>query len=1140
MCGRQSAHYMDRLGRASARGIAPLLMVLLLLASSWSMFGVNDLPTSEPLDDPESPLDASARGSGGRIDVGEWRIGDEWIFAGAMDVDELVATAETVTSDASLLLTNMTQTVVDIYEMDVDGVDTLVYEVYGSGLFEESNVSMDRYRGDLDVLWESTDIFRVSDMAIVSTSLAVEVEFLAFDRIVVYIANMSVIDTYHPPKEVYDFPLRVGDTWTNNFSHDMDYSGYSPYFPVSEDHIRFNESQHMVVAQGNPNVPYGNGCANSYNATDTNETGLVQDYRWWCPEVNNYAWRHYRNNIGLWIDFKLKEYNPVPRDLNIDVDLLYPSWATDTDIDAWVNVTDNQGAPASGQDLLFRYAGSGSNSTITTDANGSAHVVFNTGHALDPSLSPDDTASHGVFAWVAGIDATSQNWTWVVGSGATMVLDDGLLSLDYQPRSAGVSVERTRDGEMVVLNPVFGFHAIPGDLLEFTVPVYNRGINGGPATELEVTAPDGSTSRAAVSALGPMQEESVDLSWTVPNGQAVGDVAITFTVDPDELVTADEDRTNNVGTFSMFIGRLPVAGINQPEPVFTQEAMLLDATPSNDPDGGSVSCTFTIDSYDNAIGEGIFAEDDCQMEHTWDQNGVYGIHVDISDEERDTDSVSFSVEVLNRLPWVNITSPSVSSPAESSITFDAYDHGDLDTEDDDSPAMFLWDQQCEEGRVAIVCTVTPMIEGIYTISLTAEDDDGATVSTSYDLEVTNIAPSEVAMTAWSGTQRLEVDSEGVWYVLEDNPTTLRATAHDSSNDMYSLAWTWMPDSDIDVDWTEQTTGADTQATVAWTEAGMHTISLEVVDDDGESSGVEYGQVEVLNVNPTVEEIPPQFPIGEDQTLLLTGEYWDTSSDIPSMAVCWDVDLEVDVDDDNNRTNDCDIEGAELNWSWGKKGTHSLRFFVTDDDGAFADATIDIQVRNMRPKAVAEAERTTVAVGEEVVIWSNGTTDSPSDMNWLLYSWDLDITTDSDGDGDPANDADVGGATLRHSFDSGGTKNIRLIIRDEEFTDYDDVQIQVTGGGILGMLGGDGGSPIVLGLVVVVLLLVVAGSALILMRRRKVPSDDDWEAPDVDLDDVGDVFDDLDIDLDKPDLDLDKPSVEKMKKSKKPKETRAEK
>ena len=193
---------MNSLGRAGARGIVPLLIVAMMLASSWGMFGLNEPPTGEPLENPESPLEASARSSGGRVDVGNWQIGDEWIFAGAMDVDELVATAETVTSDASLLLTNMTQTVVDIYEMEVDNVSTLVYEVFGSGLFEEDNVSMDRYRGDLDVIWESTDIFRASDLSIVSTSLAVEVEFTAFDRIVVYIANMSVIDTYHPPKEV--------------------------------------------------------------------------------------------------------------------------------------------------------------------------------------------------------------------------------------------------------------------------------------------------------------------------------------------------------------------------------------------------------------------------------------------------------------------------------------------------------------------------------------------------------------------------------------------------------------------------------------------------------------------------------------------------------------------------------------------------------------------------------------------------------------------------------------------------------------------------------------------------------------------------------------------------------------------------
>ena len=92
---RQSAHSMLRLGRAGARGIVPLLIVAMMLASGWGMFGVNEPSASEPLENTESPLEASARSSGGRVDVGKWRIGDEWIFAGAMDVDELISTAET-------------------------------------------------------------------------------------------------------------------------------------------------------------------------------------------------------------------------------------------------------------------------------------------------------------------------------------------------------------------------------------------------------------------------------------------------------------------------------------------------------------------------------------------------------------------------------------------------------------------------------------------------------------------------------------------------------------------------------------------------------------------------------------------------------------------------------------------------------------------------------------------------------------------------------------------------------------------------------------------------------------------------------------------------------------------------------------
>jgi hypothetical protein len=151
----------------------------------------------------------------------------------------------------------------------------------------------------------------------------------------------------------------------------------------------------------------------------------------------------------------------------------------------------------------------------------------------------------------------------------------------------------------------------------------------------------------------------------------------------------------------------------------------------------------------------------------------------------------------------------------------------------------------------------------------------------------------------------------------------------------------------------------------------------------------------------------------------------------------------------------------------------IRFHVTDDDGAFAEALVSVTVVNLRPKAKMVPEVTTVMVGEELVIWSNGTTDTESDMALLLYSWDVDTAVDSDGDGDARNDADhltSGFNPLRHTYDTPGTKIVRLTVSDEGYTSSVEIEIVVQPGekdllGILGATAGISNLLIVIGLVV---------------------------------------------------------------------------
>ena len=76
----------------------------------------------------------------------------------------------------------------------------------------------------------------------------------------------------------------------------------------------------------------------------------------------------------------------------------------------------------------------------------------------------------------------------------------------------------------------------------------------------------------------------------------IGTAQLTFTVDPDQNVTADANRSNNDASISVFIGRAPNASLVVDEGKYTFENITLNATQSFDIDGGDVDCRFEIES----------------------------------------------------------------------------------------------------------------------------------------------------------------------------------------------------------------------------------------------------------------------------------------------------------------------------------------------------------------------------------------------------------------------------------------------------------------------------------------------------------------------------------------------------------------
>ena len=1043
--------------------LLPTSLVLLLI---FSILLPLFQPQIEPELESESTLTLVSTKSGGLIDVANWRIGDEWIYDAEFDVEELIA-GGAAGSQVDILTGQLSREVVDIRFETIENVSTLVYELFSYGDFNDYDATLAStidVPGDLRVQVEMEELIRASDLGQITYNMNLDVDFNNITGLAAWVvgsslalADMSIDTHYAPPKEIYDFPMNVGEIWDAETTTTTTWSGtvYDNLFELPEDSSNPTTERYEVVGSGDPGVNYP-GCSNAYNVTSYDAgTGDTTGYRWWCENARNDAWWHQTIEVGVDLDFRLDQYTPVSRVNDLNIGLAFPAWMLDTDLGVWANVTDGNGAPVANQDVEFRYEIEEDVRTVTTAANGSAYLTFDTGHGLDPSPTSFDYASHGVIAWIPSTEEIGVS---------TITLDENLVEIDLAAMSSGVSVERLRDGVSQQLNSITGYYSIPGDELTFSVPVQNLGILTAPSTILEIQAPDGSSSTVNVPSLPPLAAFTADVSWTVPSTQSIGDVQVLFTVDPQQAVTQDANRTNNEGTFTLFVGRMPTAEIANMIPHLTYELITIDASDSIDPDGGEVLCLFDIEMENGTIQSIVSPE--CIVEGEYENNGEYVVNLTVVDDEDDVSRTSILLIVNNRPAVVNLASSAASVRVGQSVTFNAYDHSDIDTQTPDAPIDMLWmppnaaDGQpyaCSQGMITQACTIIPEIEGQFTMNFRAIDDDFDITTVSLTIAVTNIAPYNGTIQLHdveSGTLAAQ-NAQGIWVVDEDQAIELHGSVEDSPNDLPTMRWEWQPDSQENPSWFETTEGATSVVPVSWSTKDAHVIVMQVFDDDDETTGTITAYVMVENVAPTIAPFEEPLPLWEDASILFTAEFSDTSSDIESLVACWDLDPFINLDQEGSSDDDCDVVGSTLNHMWSEAGTYPAIFHVTDDDGARTSETVNFTVRNRQPVADIWVSSVGPKAGEMVGLSGNLSTDTASDHPNLVYRWDLDTSVDSDGDTDPTNDIDEIGMEIWVKFDEPGERSIRLMVSDEIDSSTKDYTIVVMegDGGLFSFLGG---------------------------------------------------------------------------------------
>jgi len=1086
-----------------------LVLVLLMLLSSVLFYD----NTSDTLMEIPEPFDSSKSGSSSS-DVPVWRIGDKWKYAGTFDPTQLVIDSGVSANVGEIYGDSITE-VLSITEQNVDGVPTMVYTTRNSANFDKSGVSLDGYTGTAEIEFAQTEVLRVSDLATLKSDLDLFIEFTpsGISFLKQEIGDITISNTYSPPNEDYDFPIRNGERWTTTVTSSSQWSGSSDYItPFPAPSSDTNSSTYEVTSVGPPVNEYGQtinygGCDHSYEITNFNSAGDEEGYTWYCPAAKNFAWKHTEEDVGLTIDFRLKEYipkdatgvniynNPGSRDECLQIETINDITALDTPIDIWVNASSTSGclSNSAGVSLEIRNEATGEVQALTTAANGSAWTTMNMGSDVDATTTSIDWASHGLVA-------RTTSGSTLVGA-KTITLDDNLVVLDLFADAERAVITRNRDGVEKDLNALTGYNVLPGDQLIIEVSIQNNGITSSLPTDLRIYPPTGANFDLPVPSLATYEIYKTNFTWDVPENQPVGDIPVSWEADPDEINSADPIPENDFAIIGLFVGRLPTPVIVDSTSQ-TLEEVFINASSSFDEDGGNVTCTFDI-PYDDGSREWAYMKvvsESCQTNWTWTDDGFYPITVTVVDEERDEVQQTLYADIINRAPQIEIRSMRNEARVEHPITLYAFAN-DSDSEDPWPGVVdvFWPDAQCLEGYYTKKCTTTAPTEGYHSFKAIGVDDDSTQTEVDINILFTNIAPHSTIINLYDESGIITSDEQQIWQLDEDQIVTIKGQAEDSIDDIEDLSHTWWPD-DKQASLIYFLTGRVTQFDMNWQTSGLHTIKLDVSDDDGAISSTNERWVNIRNIPPVVQPLDSVLPIAEGQSITITGNSTDTLSDIPSLIKCWDIDPGIDSDGVGGASDDCDIIGDVLNYAWNRSGSHTVVYHVTDDDGATTSEVTIVEVVNIPP--IVRIKSVECRAYDSCVLDARSTIDSLNDLDGLTIAWDIDTSDDSNGDGIKDNDADLIGPRVEYIFKKEGKVVVKAMAWDEnpekpgmaeitiKISPADRNIVQEAGA----LLAGEDASPIAqVALVLIVILLLV----LVARRRENTAKAKNWQREDLD-------------------------------------------
>jgi len=457
--------------------------------------------------------------------------------------------------------------------------------------------------------------------------------------------------------------------------------------------------------------------------------------------------------------------------------------------------------------------------------------------------------------------------------------------------------------------------------------------------------------------------------WTANIPEQSGGTYVEF------FVQAFDNAGNNAksSTFDytvLVINLPPIAEfIASPTTVYTGEVVDFDASASYDIDGYIVS--YSWDFGDGNTGLGV------TVSHSYVDDGEYPVTLTVTDNEGAVGTKTESITVLNRPPVADLTASATIVDKQETVTFDA--SGSYDP--DGYIVSYSWDFGDGSTATGVVVDHAYEDDGVYTVTLTVTDDNGATGSATATKTVLNRPP-------------IASFTESAHTVNKDETITFNAAgSYDPDGTIVSYSW----------DFGDGTTATGVSVSHAYDDDGSYHVTLTVTDNDGATDSA-YATKTVMNMPPVAAFTESAHTVSTSESIHFdASDSYDPDGTIVSYS--WD------FGDGTTGT------GVTVQHAYSQDGSYTVTLTVTDDDGATDSTEATKTVLNRSPIASFTESAHTVSTSETIYFDASGSYDP--DGTIVSYSWNF-------GDGSTAT-----GVEVNHAYEDDGIYTVTLTVTDDD-------------------------------------------------------------------------------------------------------------